>query len=74
MAPLSEIAVFFEPQPEGGYHVFAPELPGFHTEGASLAEAESNANEALELYFDVARSSGRSLESGVVRRTYRVPA
>ena len=31
-----EVEFVFEPQDEGGYHVYAPELPGLHTQGDSL--------------------------------------
>jgi predicted RNase H-like HicB family nuclease len=64
----------FEPQDEGGYHVYAPELPGLHTQGDSLNEAIENAREALALYVDGLREEGRPLEMGIVRRTLPLPA
>lgn len=30
MADAKEIELVFEPQDEGGYHVYAPDLPGLH--------------------------------------------
>lgn len=39
-------------EPEGGYSVEIPELPGCFTEGDSLAEALANAREAIECYLD----------------------
>jgi predicted RNase H-like HicB family nuclease len=39
----TEIEFVFEPQEEGGYTVYAPELPGLHTEGHTLDEAIANA-------------------------------
>jgi hypothetical protein len=46
------IEFVFEPDPDGGYHVYVPELPGLHTEGDTLEEAISNAEEALALYAE----------------------
>jgi len=48
----------FAPQEEGGYHVYAPDLPGLHTQGETVEEAEANAKEALELYVDGLREEG----------------
>ena len=64
----------FEPQDEGGYRVYAPELPGLHTQGDSLNEATENAREALALYVDGLRQDGRPLEMGIVRRKLPLPA
>lgn len=64
----------FEPQTEGGYHVYAPDLPGLHTQGDDLEEAVENAEEALALYVDGLRDDGLPLPSGVIRRRLAVPA
>lgn len=39
-------------EPEGGYSVEIPELPGCFTEGDSMEEALANAREAIECYLD----------------------
>lgn len=57
-----EIEFVFAPQDKGGYHVYAPELPGLHTQGDSLVEATCNAREALGLYVEGAREDGPSLD------------
>jgi predicted RNase H-like HicB family nuclease len=69
-----EIEFVFAPQEEGGYHVYAPDLPGLHTQGETVEEAEANAREALELYVDGLREEGRTFDSGVLRRKFPVPA
>lgn len=69
-----EVEFVFEPQDEGGYHVYAPELPGLHTQGDTLNEATENAREALALYVDGLREDGRPLEMGIVRRKLPLPA
>jgi predicted RNase H-like HicB family nuclease len=60
MQPPREVEFVFELQDEGGYHVYAPELPGLHTQGDSLDEATENAREALELYVEGLHEDGRS--------------
>lgn len=74
MSEPREVEFVFEPQEEGGYHVYSPDLIGLHTEGDTLKEALQNAREALELYVEGAREEGRPLGRGVVRRTLSVPA
>ena len=74
MEPAQEVEFVFEPQQEGGYHVYAPELPGLHTQGDTLEEATESAREALELHVEGLREDGRSLEMGIVRRTLPLPA
>lgn len=44
--------VLYEADPEGGFMVFAPTLPGCHTQGETLEEAEHNIAEAIELYLE----------------------
>jgi predicted RNase H-like HicB family nuclease len=74
MAQPQEIEFVFEPQEEGGYHVYAPDLPGLHTQGDSLEEATDNAREALGLYVEGLREAGRPVETRVVRRKLPLPA
>jgi predicted RNase H-like HicB family nuclease len=69
-----EVELVFAPQQEGGYHVYAPDLPRFHTQGDTLEDATANAEEALGLYVDGLREEGRSLDTGVIRRKFPVPA
>lgn len=69
-----EIELVFEPQEEGGYHVYAPDLPGLHTQGDDLDDATKNAEEALTLYIEGLRDDGQSLDSGVIRRKVPLPA
>jgi predicted RNase H-like HicB family nuclease len=74
MADADEIEMVFEPQEEGGFHVYVPDFPGLHTQGDSFDEAMANANEAVALYIEGLREDGESLDSGVIRRTIPVPA
>jgi predicted RNase H-like HicB family nuclease len=75
--PISEpceIELVFAPQEEGGYHMYAPDLPCLHTQGDTLGEATVNAEEALALYVEGLREDGLSLDAGVIRRGFPVPA
>jgi predicted RNase H-like HicB family nuclease len=72
MAEPPEIGLVFAPQEEGGYHVYAPDLPVLRTQGDTLEEATANAHEALELYVEGLREDGRSSDAGVIRRRLAV--
>jgi predicted RNase H-like HicB family nuclease len=74
MNPPREIELVFAPQEEGCYQVYAPDLPGLHTQGDTLDEATANAEEALALYVEGLREEGRTLDAGVIRRRFPVPA
>lgn len=47
--------ILFRPEPEGGYTVIIPALPGCVTFGETLEEARANANEAAKLYIETLR-------------------
>ena len=53
--------VFYEEDTEGGYVAFVPALPGCHTQGENLEEAESNVKEAIGLYIESLAAHGESL-------------
>jgi predicted RNase H-like HicB family nuclease len=74
MADAREIELVFEPQEEGGFHVYAPDLPGLHTQGDDMDDAMENANEAVTLYVEGLREDGEPLDMGVVRRRIPLPA
>lgn len=74
MSEAQEIELVFEPLEEGGFHVYAPDLPGLHTQGDDIDEATKNAQEALALYVEGLREDGGSLDTGVIRRKFPLPA
>ena len=49
---IRSFSVVYEADPEGGYIAFIPSLPGCHTQGETLEEAEGNIKEAAELYLE----------------------
>ena len=42
-----EIELVFEPQDEGGYHVYAPDLPGLHTQGEDMDDVIAELDEII---------------------------
>jgi predicted RNase H-like HicB family nuclease len=74
MSEAREIELVFEPDEEGGYHVYAPDLPGLHTQGEDIEDASRNVEEALALYVEGLREDGGSLDTGVIRRKFPLPA
>ena len=44
--------VIFEEQPEGGYTVTVPTLPGCISEGNTFEEARANIADAIQLYVE----------------------
>jgi antitoxin HicB len=45
-------SVYYEEAPEGGYVASVPALPGCHTQGETLEEAELNIAEAILVYLE----------------------
>ncbi|MBI3974635.1 MAG: type II toxin-antitoxin system HicB family antitoxin [Chloroflexi bacterium] len=50
--------VVFEPEEDGGYHVYAPALKGCHSYGATRAEAKRHIAEAIQLWLHSAHELG----------------
>jgi predicted RNase H-like HicB family nuclease len=46
-----KINIVFE-KDDHGYYVYAPELPGCHSQGVTFEEAHQNIKEAVELYME----------------------
>jgi len=45
-------SIVLDPDPDGGYTVTVPALPGCITEGDTVEECLANAREAIELYIE----------------------
>ena len=55
--------MLFEPAEEGGYVVTCPALPGLVTEGDTMEEARSMAEDALRLYLETLIEDGMPIPS-----------
>lgn len=53
-------SVYYEEAPEGGYVASVPALPGCHTQGETLEEAERNVVEAITLYLESLSAHGEA--------------
>ena len=53
--------VFYEEDSTGGYVATVPVLPGCHTQGETLEEAEINVREAIELYLESFAAHGEQI-------------
>ena len=57
--------VLLKPEPEGGYTVNVPALPGCITYGETLEEAKVNAQEAIELYVESLKEHGEDIPTDI---------
>lgn len=55
--------ILFQSEPEGGYTVVVPSLPGCVTYGKTLPHAQKMAVEAIELYLESLEKHGDALPS-----------
>ncbi|HCC58985.1 MAG TPA: hypothetical protein DEQ47_17325 [Solibacterales bacterium] len=58
-------SVFYEQASEGGYVAFVPALPGCHTQGETLEEAEHNVKEAMAARGETIPEEGPSFQGRV---------
>jgi predicted RNase H-like HicB family nuclease len=58
---VGKFEVIFEPEEEGGYHVFCPLLKGCHSYGKTKREARKNIAEAIQLWLESAKDLGLSI-------------
>ena len=54
-------SVYYDAAAEGGFVAIVPALPGCHTQGETLEEAERNIREAIELYLESLAAHGEPL-------------
>jgi antitoxin HicB len=68
--------VLLRKEPEGGYTVVIPSLPGCVTYGDTIEEAIKRAKEAIGLYIDSLKEHGEEIpsEEGTLEYTLTVKA
>ena len=66
--------VLLKKEPEGGYTITVPSLPGCVTYGESIEEATKMAKEAMELYIESLKAHHEEIsnEDGVLECTLKV--
>ncbi len=55
---VQRFEVVFEPDEDGGFHVYVPALKGCHSWGDTREEAREHVKEAIELWLQTAREQG----------------
>lgn len=65
-------SVFYEADVDGGYVVFVPALPGCHTQGETMEEAETNIKEAIELYLESLEADNKPIPEETISFQGRV--
>jgi len=68
--------ILLRPEPEGGYTVTVPTLPGCITYGADIMGAIAMAKEVIELYIESLVAHGEEIptEENTLEYTVMVPA
>lgn len=67
MSQVYRVPLVLSPQPEGGFTITSPALPGLVTEGDSLEEALANVEDALRATLEVYEDTGRPIPNGLTR-------
>jgi len=52
--------IIFRPEPEGGYTVIVPSLPGCITYGSDMKEAREMAKDAIKAYLESMKKHGEA--------------
>lgn len=58
---MRRYTLLLTPEPEGGYTVTVPTLPGVVTYGRTVDEAKAMAREAIELHLEALREHGEPI-------------
>jgi hypothetical protein len=59
--PVTQYSIVLSPEPEGGFTVTVPALPGCITNGKDLESAKRNAREAIECHPSLARRARKAV-------------
>ena len=69
---LVNYRILFREEPEGGYTVIVPALPGCVTFGETVDEAIAMAREAVEVYIESLREKGEEVPAEEGHLEYRL--
>lgn len=62
---IRTFAVVLVPQPDGGFFIECPALPGCYTQGDTVQEALDNIREAIELAVEDIEAQNETVPDGV---------
>jgi predicted RNase H-like HicB family nuclease len=63
-----------EQEPDGGYSVSVPALPGCHSQGDRRDDALVNIREAIELYIEALREAGERIPTETGKELVEIEA
>jgi len=68
--------LFLRKEPEGGYTVIVPSLPGCVTYGTTLEESLEMAKDAIKLYIETLEANGEDIpvENEIIETTVAIKA
>jgi predicted RNase H-like HicB family nuclease len=71
---MTSYKILLKKEPEGGYTVTVPSLPGCVTYGESIEKATEMAKEAIELYLESLKAHHEEIpnDEGILECTLRV--
>jgi predicted RNase H-like HicB family nuclease len=74
ISQMTSYKILLKKEPEGGYTVTVPSLPGCVTYGKSIEKATEMAKEAIELYLESLKAHHEEIpnDEGVLECTLRV--
>ncbi len=61
LASASQYNIFLKPEPEGGFTVIVPSLPGCVTHGRDIPHAKAMARDAISAYVASLKKHGESI-------------
>ena len=64
---LRRFKVIIEPEPEGGFSVRVPSMPGCASQGETIKETLANIKEAIELYISSLKDDNLPLPKSDVK-------
>lgn len=67
VSQVYRVPLVLTPQPEGGFTVTSPALPGLVTEGDSLDDALENVEDALRATLELYEDTGRPVPQGLLQ-------
>lgn len=72
--PELSYRILLRPEPEGGYTVIVPTLPGCITFGKTVEEAKKMAKDAIKIYLESLRKHGETItdDSEVLEGTLNI--
>lgn len=70
---ILEYNVIFNPEEEGGFSAYVPDLPGCVSQGETFEEVQANIKEAIELYLESVNNRLYEVTPDQARKQFMAP-